>query len=120
MMGLKLWAAFSLYGTNGLGALVDEAFSKAVLFAKKIKQHPEFELLLTPQTNIVCFRHQPPNLNASELNTHQTKIRKDLVESGAFHLTQVELHGNIWLRTTLMNPFTMETDLDALLNAISN
>jgi L-2,4-diaminobutyrate decarboxylase len=68
----------------------------------------------------VCFRHQAPNLRASELNQHQTNIRKKLVESGAFHLTQVELHGNIWLRTTLMNPFTTETDLDALLSAISN
>jgi L-2,4-diaminobutyrate decarboxylase len=120
MMALKLWVAFSLYGTHGLGALVDEAFSKAQLFAEKIKQHPSFELRLHPQTNIVCFRHQAPNLRASELNQHQTNIRKKLVESGAFHLTQVELHGNIWLRTTLMNPFTTETDLDALLSAISN
>lgn len=118
MMALKLWVAFSLYGTHGLGALVDEAFSKARLFAEKIKQHPSFELLLVPQTNIVCFRHQVPNLTVSELNTHQTKIRKQLIESGAFHLTQVELHGDVWLRTTLMNPFTMETDLDALLSAI--
>jgi L-2,4-diaminobutyrate decarboxylase len=118
MMALKLWVAFSLYGSDGLGALIDQAFSKARLFAKKIKQHTSFELLLEPQTNIVCFRHQVPNLTASELNTHQTKIRKQLVESGAFHLTQVELHGSIWLRTTLMNPFTMESDLDALLSAI--
>jgi L-2,4-diaminobutyrate decarboxylase len=120
MMALKLWVAFSLYGSNGLGLLVDEAFSKAQLFSEKIKQHASFELLLEPQTNIVCFRHQVPNLTASELNTHQTKIRKHLIESGAFHLTQVELHGNIWLRTTLMNPFTMESDLDALLSAIGN
>ena len=34
MMALKLWVAFSLYGSNGLGALVDEAFSKARLFAR--------------------------------------------------------------------------------------
>jgi L-2,4-diaminobutyrate decarboxylase len=61
-----------------------------------------------------------PNLTASELNMHQTKIRKHLIESGAFHLTQVELHGNVWLRTTLMNPFTTEKDFDALLSEIGN
>ncbi len=120
MMALKLWVAFSLYGTHGLGALVDEAFAKSQLFAQKIKQHPSFELMLAPQTNIVCFRHQLLNPTDAELNLHQTRIRKHLVESGAFHLTQVELHGNIWLRTTLMNPFTTEKDLDALLIAISN
>lgn len=120
MMALKLWVAFSLYGSNGLGILVDEAFSKARLFSEKIKQHPNFELLLSPQTNIVCFRHQVPNLTTSELNMRQTKIRKHLIESGAFHLTQVELHGNVWLRTTLMNPFTTEKDLDALLSEIGD
>jgi L-2,4-diaminobutyrate decarboxylase len=36
MMALKLWAAFSLYGTAGMGALVDEAFAKAKIFAEKI------------------------------------------------------------------------------------
>src|SRR5690606_25328576 len=33
MMALKLWAAFSLYGVEGLAVLVDEAFAKARLFA---------------------------------------------------------------------------------------
>lgn len=118
MMALKLWVAFSLYGTSGLGALVDEAFNKAQCLAEKIKRYPHLELLLQPQTNIVCFRHQRPHLTKDKLNLHQTMIRKRLVESGAFHLTQVEIHGNIWLRTTLMNPFTMDSDLDALLSAI--
>jgi L-2,4-diaminobutyrate decarboxylase len=119
MMALKLWVAFSLYGTHSLGALVDEAFSKAQLFAQKIKQHRSFELRLHPQTNIVCFRHQLPNSTDAELNMHQTKIRKHLIESGAFHLTQVELNGHIWLRTTLMNPFTSEADLNNLLENIN-
>jgi len=57
-------------------------------------------------------------INASELNRHQAEVRKGLVESGGFHLTQVELHGTLWLRTTLMNPFTQEEDLQALLDAV--
>lgn len=119
MMGLKLWTAFSLYGTDGLGTLVDEAFSKAQLLATKIKQFPNIELLMEPETNIVCFRYKSDELNTAEMNLKQTTIRKQLLKSGDFYLTQVELHGKVWLRTTLMNPFTTPEDLNALLIAIT-
>lgn len=66
-------------------------------------------VLMRPQTNIVCFRHRSGN---------QPSIRQALVESGAFHLTQVKLDNQLWLRTTIMNPLTAESDLDALLEAI--
>lgn len=118
MMGLKLWAAFSLYGVEGLAALVDEAFSKVQLLAEMLEAHAEFELMMRPQTNIVCFRHLPPGLRETALNQHQAKTRKRIVESGEFHLTQVELHGKLWLRTTLMNPFTQTHHLQALMDCI--
>lgn len=109
MMGLKLWAAFSLYGATGLGALVEQVFATARQLAAKLAAAPDFELLMLPQTNIVCFRHG---------RTGQAELRQKIVESGAFHLTQVNLGGNVWLRTTVMNPFTTEHDLDALLECI--
>ena len=119
MMALKLWAAFSLYGKSGLGALVDQAFAKAKLLADKLKENPNFALLMAPQTNIVCFRYLA-DLNTEKLNGHQAKVRKHLVENGLFHITQVTLNGTIWLRVTLMNPFTSEADLDALLEAVGS
>ena len=118
MMGLKLWAAFSLYGVEGMALLIDEAFAKVRLFADKIQADPAFELLMQPQTNIVCFRYRNDGLDAEYLNLLQASIRKKLIESGAFHLTQMTLHGVTWLRTTLMNPMTQASDLDALLTSI--
>ena len=109
MMGLKLWAAFSLYGVDGLAALVDRAFDNAQLLASKLQAAEDFELLMRPQTNIVCFRHG---------RADQAALRRRVVESGAFHLTQVGIHGDTWLRTTLMNPFSGEAEFDALLAAL--
>lgn len=119
MMGLKLWAALSLYGVEKLGGLVNQVFATATLLAQKLAEAPDFELLMQPQTNIVCFRHHPADeLKDETLDTHQATLRKTLVESGAFHLTQVKLENRLWLRTTVMNPLTAESDLDALLTAI--
>jgi L-2,4-diaminobutyrate decarboxylase len=109
MMGLKLWAAFSLYGAETLGELVEKVFATARLLAEKLEAAADFELLMPPQTNIVCFRHH---------SRDQAELRKKLVKSGAFHLTQVNLHGKVWLRATVMNPLTTESDLDALLDCI--
>jgi L-2,4-diaminobutyrate decarboxylase len=119
MMGLKLWAAFSLYGTVGMGALVDEAFAKAKVFAEKIQDQSDFELLMKPETNIICFRFLNKQLNLEAINKHQSDIRQHIIQSGAFHITQVNLHGVIWLRTTLMNPFTTDQDLNELLDGVA-
>ena len=118
MMALKLWAAFSLYGINGMGALIDEALNKAKVFAEKIQKQNNFELLMSPETNIVCFRYLKNNSNQTQANKHQSDIRQHIIQSGAFHITQVDLHGVTWLRTSLMNPFTTEQDLDELLESI--
>lgn len=120
MMALKLWAAFSLYGIEGMGALVDEAFAKAKVFAEKIQNQSDFELLMTPQTNIVCFRFLNRALCQEASNKHQSDIRQHIIQSGAFHITQVDLHGVTWLRTTLMNPFTTAQDLDELLEIVAS
>ena len=119
MMALKLWAGFSLYGSDGMGALIDEGFAKAAILASKIQARADIELLMPPETNIVCFRYRPQHLNQAQINQHQSHIRQHIVQHGEFHLTQVDLHGSTWLRTTLMNPFTTAQDLDALLDALA-
>lgn len=109
MMGLKLWAAFSVYGVAGMARLVEQVCRTAGQLAERIESAADFTLLMRPQTNIVCFRHE---------NVDQGALRRTLVESGTFHLTQVTLAGQTWLRTTIMNPLTRESDLDNLIESI--
>jgi L-2,4-diaminobutyrate decarboxylase len=118
MMGLKLWAAFMLYGTEKLGGLVERVFGTARQLASMLQQAEDFELLMQPQTNIVCFRYAPEDLEGGMLDRHQETSRRKLVESGSFHLTQVKLGDASWLRTTVMNPLTSEDDLNALIHAM--
>jgi L-2,4-diaminobutyrate decarboxylase len=115
MMALKLWAAFSVYGIDGMGQLVDEAYAKAKLFAEKINARPHFQLLMAPETNIVCFRYLEARLAEASLNHHQSRSGSRLFKVAPFTSPEVDLHGITWLRTTLMNPFTTAEDLDQLL-----
>jgi L-2,4-diaminobutyrate decarboxylase len=70
---------------------------------------------MPPQTNIVCFRHMLKGFAGKALDSHQEELRRRLVENGEFHLTQVRLGDQVWLRTTVMNPMTTEMDLQQLL-----
>lgn len=124
MMALKLWTAFSLYGRVALGAMVERVFETARQFATLLEARPAFELLMPPQTNIVCFRHRPEGVSGLALNQHQQAVRQQVIESGQFHLTQVTLtlpsahEPQVWLRTAIMHPLTTVEDLQALLTAI--
>ncbi|WP_229407051.1 pyridoxal phosphate-dependent decarboxylase family protein [Methylobacillus flagellatus] len=119
MMGLKLLTAFKLYGRQGMAALVEHVFSLAEEFAGLVADAPDFELLMLPQTNIVCFRYLGnAALDATALDTLQTNIRTTLLEQGLFHLSQANVGGKTWLRCTLMNPYTRAPHQEALLDNI--
>jgi L-2,4-diaminobutyrate decarboxylase len=45
-------------------------------------------------------------------------VREVLVRSGRFYLVKTRLGGKTWLRVTIINPLTLESDLDELADAI--
>ena len=80
----------------------------------------DFELVVRPQSNIVCFRYVPEasSLSHERLNAMQRTIRQSMVDSGSFYLVQVNLRDSVYLRTTLVNPLTTKQDLLALLDRV--
>jgi L-2,4-diaminobutyrate decarboxylase len=123
MQAWKLWISFHLYGACGLGALVTQKLDLARAFAARLKAQPDFELLVEPMCNILCFRHIPrgakrETLNVALLNEHQAKIRQRVLASGKFFLVQTRIGEALYLRCTLMNPHTTEQDMVRLLELI--
>jgi L-2,4-diaminobutyrate decarboxylase len=54
----------------------------------------------------------------AEVDALNTRIRRDIVNTGQFYIVKTVLRGRTWLRTALMNPFTQPKDLAQLLEAI--
>lgn len=113
MLSLELYATLAVHGTRMLGEYVASRFALARRFASRIREAPDFELAVEPECNIVCFRYAPSG--ARDLDALQARIRERVVASGAFYLVQTRLRDAVWLRTTLIHPFTAESDLEALL-----
>jgi L-2,4-diaminobutyrate decarboxylase len=123
MIAWKLWLSFHLYGARGLGELVTHKLDLARAFAARLKSQPDFELLTDPMCNILCFRHLPEReaantLSAEQLNDHQAKVRKRVLDSGKFFLVQTRIGEALYLRCTLMNAGATEEDLAGLIDLI--
>lgn len=118
MMALKLYTCLKMLGTRVFGDAVTASYDLARRFADRLREARDFELAVSPDCNIVCFRHIPEGVPAEELDALQVRLRESLVHRGDFYLVQTTLRGRVWLRTTLINPLTTDADLEALLDAL--
>jgi L-2,4-diaminobutyrate decarboxylase len=123
MMSFKLWTALQVYGDRLFEDYIDRVFNLSRTFYELIQARPDFQVLCAPESNILCFRYTPDgasNLTITEQNALQGKIRQQIIQSGAYYFVQTQLKGVLYLRTTLMNPFTTEQHLKGLLHEIAN
>ncbi len=118
MMCLHWFALLKFYGDQLFDQYVTRQYDLAQDFAGMIEDHPNFELATEPMSNILCFRYINPELKNEELNDSNARIRQVLLEDGEYYLVQTKLRGKLYLRTTLMNPFTTAEHLNQLLEKI--
>ncbi len=117
-MSVKIAAIWRSHGEELFAANLRAVHALAQTFAQRLRERAPFEVALPPESNIVCFRYRPPELEDAALDALQAAIRARLLASGKFYIVQTVLRGRTWLRTALMNPFTEPTHLDALLDAV--
>jgi L-2,4-diaminobutyrate decarboxylase len=115
MMSLKIYSILKAHGEVIFGENVDYLYNLGRMFSEIIKSRQNFELAIEPESNIVCFRLKSSKKGLNDLNS---AIRKQLLQEGKFYIVQTTLKENVYLRVSLMNPLTTETDLNALLDEI--
>lgn len=118
MMSIQVYAILRTYGKQIFEQNVAQLYDLAQTFVQKIKERNTFQLALHAQANIVCFRYTPASIDADNFNELNAQIRQELIEDGEFYIVQTLLRGQLYLRTTLMNPFTTEAILEQLLDKI--
>ncbi|MCF8235018.1 MAG: aminotransferase class I/II-fold pyridoxal phosphate-dependent enzyme [Bacteroidales bacterium] len=115
-MALKVYLMIRMYGTELFESYIDQTYDLAKDFAALIKSEDDFELAASPESNIVCFRLIRAGLPDYQLDKLNSKVRDQLIKSGKFYIVQTTLNNKLFLRTTLMNPFT---DIEILKNLLT-
>ena len=120
MMSVKIYAAVRTHGVTFFDDYVNQLVNLGKLMANTIRRRVSFELALTPECNIVCFRFIPEAYATQKelLNRINDRIRTMLLEDGTYYIVKTVLNEVVWLRSTLTNPSTQEDHFEALLDRI--
>jgi len=116
MMSVKVYAILKAHGREVFAENYNHLYDLARSFASMIDRQHGFELLLTPEANIVNFRYVPDT--KQDLNLLNETIQQRLVEAGNFYIVSVVLSGKRYLRCSVMNPFTDKKVFTGLLKEI--
>jgi L-2,4-diaminobutyrate decarboxylase len=114
---LPLYVALRTLGVAYFGKYLDYVYDLARAFADELESRPEFELLVRPESNIVCFRVRATH---DDTDTQQVRVREAVNLRGRFFLMRTTMRGDTWLRVVLMNPATRLADLRALLDELAD
>lgn len=117
MMSLKVFIVLKHYGTSLWETYVTKTFELGSEFAAYLQAQPDFELAVQPDCNIVCFRYIP-EAPIVALNLLNDTIRQVMLEQGEYYMVKTVLREKVYLRTTLMNPFTTIHHLEQLIDRI--
>lgn len=120
MMAIHWMAILKYHGEEIFDDYVSTVFDLGQAFYDILKSEADFEILVKPMSNIICFRYIRPNLNDTALNSINTKIRQCILEDGHFYIVQTTLDQKVYLRITIMNPFTTSSHFKNLLECIKN
>ena len=101
-----LWGVWSTYGPGVFADLVDATFGLADEAWQLIESQADFEAPYRPQCNILVYRYLPPGADISGANDMNREIRRRLIESGDFYVSQTTIGGVAYLRMTVINPLT--------------
>lgn len=120
MMSVRIYSIINLYGIEIFDELIHRQYDLARDFAALINQSPDFELAITPESNIVCFKYieHENKYDQSHISSLNRKIRKSAFEEGTFYFVQTELKEGLFLRVSLMNPLTTLDHLKEMMNHI--
>jgi aromatic-L-amino-acid decarboxylase len=98
---LKLWFVIRHYGIEGLQHHIRQHVELAQEFATWVSRDGRFELAVTPQLNLICFRHK----GGDAVNQ---QIMDNLNRSGDLFLTHTKLDGKFTLRLCVGQTNTQE------------
>ncbi|CAH0999422.1 L-2,4-diaminobutyrate decarboxylase [Neolewinella maritima] len=114
-LSLRVFTLLTTYGPEVFRDYVVQVGALGRTLAGLVRRHPNLELFMEPDVNIVCFRFVDAALPAAQRSAVNTLIRATLTEDGTYYIVQTKIAAQTYLRCTLTNAFTTERQLADML-----
>ena len=118
MMSLHWYTLLKIYGKDVFDEFVTTLYDLGQKFGEILENDTNFDIAVKPMSNILCFRYIEKDLDRANLNKINTRIRQKLLEEGEFYIVQTKIKEIVYLRATIMNPFTTKEHFLDLLKRI--
>lgn len=109
---LKLWFVIRSYGVSGLKQRIREHITMANELAIKMEKHPNFELIVPLNFNMICFRYKLDGFTESQLNELNEHLINKINASGEMYLTHTKIKGKYTLRMVIGQTYVQQKHVD--------
>ncbi len=117
-MIMNLWVLWALHGRALFSNKVDHLCKLARHACRILEKEPDFQVLHQPESNILCFRYLPKELDNYSIADFQVEIRNRVCKHGQFFISKVDIHGESALRVVFMNHEIKMSHFRMLLQAV--
>ncbi len=106
---LKLWFVLRNFGVQGIQDNVRLHLALAQKLASEIERHPDFELLVKPVLNTVCFRYRPEAVeDEGTLDELNENLLNAVNATGKMFISHTRLKGKYTLRMVTAQTYLEE------------
>lgn len=117
-LALKVWMMLRHHGVDRFGRIIDRTMAQARHLTALIEAEPDLTLMAPTASTVVCFRHDPGDLDEAALRVQNTEIMLRLQESGIAVISDTTIHSQHCLRVAICNHRTRNEDLDLLVEEV--
>lgn len=98
---LKLWCLIREQGVSGLQRRLRRDLDNARWLEARVRAEPHWRVLAPVSLQTLCVRHEPPGLDASELDRHTLAWAGRVNASGEAYVTPATLDGRWMVRLSI-------------------
>ncbi|MGK9121021.1 pyridoxal phosphate-dependent decarboxylase family protein [Olivibacter jilunii] len=117
---LKLWFTLRLMGRAKLGEYMEAIIDTAQRAAQYIGSDSDFELLCESDISILVFRYAPAQVQEAQYCALNQYVKKKLFHAGEVLVASTKVQGKFYLKFTIFNPLTTNSDIRDMLNKIKS
>lgn len=108
---LKAWMAMRAFGREGMESRIRENCRLACQFAEWVGREPYYSIGAPVTMAVVCFRFEPPGLDAEESDALNERVVEAVNAGGDAYLTHTTLRGRRAMRIGVGNVLTTKRHL---------
>src|SRR4051794_3292889 len=108
----KVWMSITMFGADAFRGAIDASMDLAQLAERRVREHPDLELLSPAQLGIVCFRRRFPGGEPAQ-DAGNAAVVRAFAESGLGLVSSTRLGGAYAIRLCALNHATTAADVEA-------